>query len=205
MSEHTHTHAPGDLIPATFKTTGFEITLHVPSSIEIYDKLAKKTGQCLQDAILNTVYRGSLAEFRGNFCEAVEKETQIARKTKPTGKKDSEGADIEVYDETEGEYFNRVLAESGKTREHFTPLANTIASAIVFDPSATERKAPGPKKVAKAYIAAAQTLIDKGAAHAAAAKLSSLLGREVLPTLESLSGAISEDQRKKDVANEYSS
>src|ERR1035437_5611560 len=149
MSEHNHPH--GDLIPQTFKTTGFEITLHVPSSIEVYDRLAKVSGACLKDAIVNTVYRGSLAEFRANFCEAVEKETTIARKTKPTSKKDSEGADIEVYAETDGEYFNRVLAESGKSREHFTPIANTIASAIVFDPSATERKAPGPKKVAKAY------------------------------------------------------
>lgn len=205
MSEHTHSHAAGDLVPQTFKTTGFEITLHVPSSIEVYDRLAKVSGACLKDAILNTVYRGSLAEFRANFCEAVEKETSIARKTKPTGKKDSEGADVEVYDETEGEYFNRVLAESGRTRESFASLVSTIASAIVFDPSATERKAPGPRKIAKAYIAAAQTLIDKGAAHAAAAKLTALLGRPVEPTLESLSGAISEDQRKKDVANEYSS
>lgn len=150
----------------------------------------------------------------------VEEITGIKRKTVKTGKFRGEGEtkeEIEVYDETEDKYFKRVIAElvsekstvelDGQTvgpfdsveaaAAAFRSLAQQHLDAIPFDPSETVRQPAGPKKIAKTYIEVAKKLIAAGKADAVAAELSSKLGITVEPTEDSLSRAISEDQRRK--------
>jgi len=197
------------MVSKSVKTLGFEINVNVPETVEEYDVLAKKAGACLESAILNTIYRAMLNVFRSDFTEAVEKQTGIARKTKPSGRKVKDDAgkdtdeDILIYDETESEYFDRVLVESKQDRTAFSSLANTVAATLVFDPSASEKKPAGPKKTAKKYLEAAEAIKTAGKLEVVAAMLAAKLGIVVDATVESLGAAIAEDQRRKSVLAEY--
>jgi hypothetical protein len=193
----------------TVKTLGYEIQVQVPSSVEEFDSLAKKQGVCLEQAILNIIYRSVLAKVRTTFVEVLEEQTGIARLTKDSGKKRKNEAGVEepvlVFTETEGEFVDRVLVETKSSKENFEALMVSVASKVTFDPSETEAKPSGPKKVAQAYLDAAKTIIDKGQGDSVAAKLTSKLGFPVEPTIESLGRAIAEDQRRKkaEIAAEY--
>lgn len=146
--------------------------------------------------------------------------TGIDRKTRETGKFRGEGElkePIVVWDETEVDYFKRALGEIVKAQsvididgtsfgpfasieaaaEAFNGLAQRHLDAIPFDPSETEKKPAGPKKIAAIYVAVAKKLIAAGRAESAAAELTSKLGITVEPTEDSLSRAISEDQRRE--------
>ena len=202
------------MITKQFKTLGLNFNFGVPESAEEYDSLAKRVGACLDSAVANHMYRGVFAEVRAGFVEALETSTGIKRKTKETGKtrtiKGSDGAAdtteaILVWDETEADYFARVCAETSTTPESYQSALDKVVAGVVFDPSAAERAAPGPKTVAKKFTVAAQTILDAGAGTKAAAKLSEILGITVEPTLESLAKAIAEDQKRKEaaMANSY--
>lgn len=161
----------------------------------------------------------------------VEKITGIERKTRDTGKTRGEGENKEpvlAYDETEDKYFKRVVAElvANKATVNidgnevgpfdsveaaaaaFNDLAQRHLSAIPFDPSQTERAPAGPKKIAKQYIAVAEKIVASGKADSTAAMLSSKLGITVEPTVDSLSRAISESERRDreadNLLNKYS-
>lgn len=146
--------------------------------------------------------------------------TGIDRKTRETGKFRGEGElkePIVVWDETEVDYFKRALGELVKAQtgveidgelvgpfasieaaaEAFNALAQRHLNAIPFDPSETEKKPAGPKKIAAIYVAVAKKLVAAGRAESAAAELTSKLGITVEPTEDSLSRAISEDQRRE--------
>jgi len=148
-----------------FSSLGLKVNLSVPSTVEEFDQNAKRVGACLDEAVNNCVYRGSLAEFRDKFCEALAESTGVERLTKDSGKKDESGQPILTYTETEGDYAKRVAAEKGVEITSFQSLADSVASAIVFDASARERKAPTPKKlpdwakkVAEEFLSGAKSL-----------------------------------------------
>ena len=178
----SHSHIEGHTpVLREVSSLGLTLKINVPSTVEAYDALAKKTGAALESAIQNELYRGSLTEFRDQFVDLLEAETSITRKTKDTGKtrdvkvtKVVDGNEVEsvekepvlIYDETEAEYVKRVCAERNCEVTAFQPLADRLSEggdkAIVFDPSATERKSAGPKKLAKKYLDAAQSIITGG-------------------------------------------
>ena len=197
------------MISKSVKTLGFEININVPETVEEYDNLAKKAGACLESAVLNTIYRAVLNVFRSDFCEALEKKVGIARKTKPSGRKvkDEAGKDTEedilIYDETESEYFDRVLAETKTEKSAYSDIANEVAATMVFDPSASEKKPAGPKKTAKKYLDAATQIQAAGKLETVAAMLATKLNMVVEATIESVGAAIAEDQRRKSVLAEY--
>lgn len=137
----------------------------MPATVEEFDQNAKRSGACLDEAVNNCVYRGSLAEFRDTFCEQLESTSGVERATKDSGKKDDKGQPILTYTETEGDYAKRVAAEKGVDITSFQSLADSVAAAIVFDASARERKAPTPKKlpdwakkVAEEFLSGAKSL-----------------------------------------------
>jgi hypothetical protein len=148
-----------------FSSLKLTVNLSVPESVAEFDANAKRAGACLEEAINNCVYRGSLADFRYAFLHGIEENkeagikavkgldviTGIERKTKPTGRKDKDGADIVVYAETEGDYFDRICAEKKVEPSSFQPVADEIAKLVVFDASARERKPAAPKKLAQKY------------------------------------------------------
>ena len=56
----------------------YKLNFNGPDTVEEYDKRAG-TGQCLEDAVSNTIYRGTLPEWQEEFAAFLEKETGIKR------------------------------------------------------------------------------------------------------------------------------
>lgn len=114
-------------------TLGYKLNYDVPSSIEEFDRLAKRTNAALDEANKNVIYRSVLATFRDAFLhgldevkegdvvvspaiDGLEKLTGIERKTKVTKPevKDADGKitqeEVTAWDEKEEEYKSRVYA-----------------------------------------------------------------------------------------------
>lgn len=146
------------MINGKFNSLGIDLALPVPATVEEFELNAgggttAKVGSCLAEAINNVIYRGSLADFRSNFLNAVEAMTANERKTKPTGKKTktkvktiTDGKEVETeveedqlqYDETEGQYFGRVCAEAKVKPPTFQALADlTILGIKELQPDKT--------------------------------------------------------------------
>lgn len=156
-----------------YSSLGLKVNVLVPESVTEFDTNAKREGACLAEAINNCVYRGTLAEFRDEFCIALEASTGVERKTKPSGKNDASGNPVLIYAESEGEYPKRVAAEKGVEITYFQSIADEVAGKLVFDASARERKAPAPKKIpqwatdtAKQFLSGAKSLEKFSAAFA---------------------------------------
>jgi len=208
----------------TVKTLGYTINVQVPENVQEFDRLAKKDGACLEQGILNIIYRSVLAQFRSLFCEQVEAQTQVARETKDTGRTrkvktehpdgsvTEETESVLVYSETEADYLDRVIhtlaqrdgVAPDEVHARFAELANSLAGKIPFDPSEKERAegSAGPKKPSKTMLALAAKIVAANAAAKVAGDLTQKLGFVVLPDVESLARAITEDQRRKRLALE---
>lgn len=200
------------MINKQFKTLGLTYSFGVPQTAAEYDQLAKREGACVESAVANQMYRGVFAKVRALFTEALEEQSKIERRTKETGKnrtiKGENGAPdtveaIVVWDETEQDYLNRVLAATSSKLEDYQGLLDSITSKLTFDPSEAEAAPSAPRKTAKKWLDAAQEIINAGAADKVAAALTAKLGMPVEASLESLGRAIAEDQRRKSVVAEY--
>jgi hypothetical protein len=108
--------------------------------------------------------------------KGVEDITGIPRNTTPVLGKDKkpvikDGEPVVKFSETEDDYFDRVaatLVSEGKFNDEdaakasFQSLADEVAALIPFDPSVSERKPSGPKKLAAKYKIAAAKAITNG-------------------------------------------
>ena len=160
----------------TYKSLGLEVKVSVPSTMEEFDKLAKREGACLDEATNNAVYRGYLGNFRADLLhgreadaengiaafKGLEEATGVERLTKDSGKKNAKGEAIEVYDETEEEYKDRVVAGGRITVAELQQMADELTSITAFDPSARERKPSAPKKLAEKWLTHAKAILKKG-------------------------------------------
>jgi hypothetical protein len=150
-----------------FKTLGLNVNLSVPTTVEEFDSNAKRAGACLEEATNNVIYRGSLAELRDLIIhgrdeekvdgkvtvtafKGLEEVTGVARKTKKV-KSGKEQKEVEVYDETEGEYIERLVATKKVELSTFQSHFDAAAALVAFDASARERKPAGPKKLAEKF------------------------------------------------------
>lgn len=190
---------------------GYKIELPAPETVEEFDKLAKKEGACLAEAVKNIFYRSMLPVFRANFIELVENQTGVNRETKESGRTrtvDGVTEPVMVYTQTEAQYLDHVCAvtaqERGEAveavRASFAGLAQQVADSLEFDPAETMRKtaSAGPKKIANKWLEIARKLEERGALAKTAAKLTATLGNWVVEaTVESVARGISEDQRRK--------
>lgn len=182
------------------KSLGLTLVVLTPATPEEYDLNAKKQGACVEDSVSNTIYRAWLPKFRSKFCEAVEAETKVVRKyiTKELKEKNQDGTPktTDVWDETEGKYIDRVLAETGKAITDFSDIANRIASEITFDASEKEPAESKPKKPKKVLLEKAEAVVKAGKGDVLAAKLAKNLGHPVNSDAESLAFAIDEDMQR---------
>ncbi len=153
--------------------------------------------------------------------EGLDKITGIERKTKIVKPevKDEAGKvtqeQVEAWNETEDDYFSRVMAElavrDGKTAEavqlEYLEAAQAVLDAIPFDPSKTERKSAGPKKVPATYLEVAKEIVNAtGSIENAVAAFERKTGTSGVPvTLEGLAKAVWDDQKakKKKIAAGY--
>jgi hypothetical protein len=197
----------------TSRFLGLALVTATPSTVDEYEQLSGIPGSCLQSAIANELYRGVFADARAEFCDALEKETLLERKTRATGKKkkneDGTEEDVLVYDESEAEYVKRVLVELAEKEgvaevpvTRFQHLADALSvggsNEIKFDPSRKERAAAGPKKLAKRFIEAAQSVLDAGRGSDWVAKY----GGD--GTLEAIAGKLKELQDAEDAKQKLS-
>lgn len=148
------------------------------------------------------IYNHHNPEVRAAFVEKLEEVTGNKRKVsvKDTGKKNEDGSakTVEVYDETETEYFSRVLAELGAEPGDYADLMQEVADATPLDGKRRARTSAGPK-LAKMYLTAAQSIVDKGEAAVTKASgiLSAELNMEVAPTVEGIAKALKEREDRK--------
>lgn len=115
-------------------TLGFKLNYEVPSSVEEFDRLAKRNGAALDEANKNVIYRSVLATFRDGFLhgldevkdsggnvvrsaiKGLEELTDIKRAVKVTKPevKDADGKitqeEVTAWDEKEDAYKERVFA-----------------------------------------------------------------------------------------------
>ena len=200
---------------------GFELNKSVPVTNEEYDQLAGESNAACAHATASTLYRSTFPQFRSLFLHGCDESeagpeikgidhndvTGIKRNTKPSGKKDEEGNDIEVWDETEGKFWARVKAELGLSDEaaiaRFGELAQQCMDRAEFDPKVKERGVSGPRKPAKTYVKIAKQAVEQGKAQLLADKLAAALGYEVAVVgdvekdTDTLAKAIAANEAKK--------
>jgi len=163
---------------------GLKFALETPTTVEEYNGLAgtrpadeNSTGiPVLDDAINNTMYRGPFADVRFALAKALEVEytdPPRGRKDHPQGKKDENGAVIQVFDESEGKYIARVAATKGVAITSFQNLLDKIMAdnaalptdskdKIKLDPSQRERRGPSSTEPGKLDTETATALIAQG-------------------------------------------
>lgn len=178
-----------------FSVIGFNISKEVPSTPEEYNALApKRVNACVEDAVSNTIYRGTSPVIRDKFCDYLEAERKIVRK--------NFGTEDEPQPEKEGVYIKRAIAElvaaNGKTEEgiraDLLPFIQKFADEAPFDPSLREGSGQGPA-IAKRDLALAEQVTKDGKENDVAAKLATLLGRAVANDVKSLARAIADNRR----------
>lgn len=181
------------MISVKKKLLGLEVA--VPNVPETLAEAVAAYGESvvLAGFVNPVIYNVWNPDVRAAALEAIEASTGIARKTRSTGKekevKNEATGEVTkepvlVYDETEKEYFDRLVG-SGEP-EQFQSFFDTAAAATEFNGAARERAASGPKAIAKMYLNGAQQIIDAGKGEVAAAKLSDITGVTITSDLESL-------------------
>jgi hypothetical protein len=170
---------------------GFELTWSVPETNEEYNSLApKRNNPVLEDATSLIFLHSAATKFRDQLSTKLGELTSIKRVV------------TDDDEETQGKHIRRVFVETAKARgldpqakaardqltAEWTPLAQSIMSGIVFDPSDREATG-GTPKVAKIYSewATKAVLADGGA------KLATLLGKVLNITID-LSGQSNEEK-----------
>lgn len=199
-----------------------------PATVEKYDALAKVQGRCLADACSKQLFHGTYGDIRAGITEKlikdgygtpkmwigkVEVQETLDNNKKVTGYVSVDGKktfkpDSDVKYEADKAFFDRICSERGVEAASFTSLIQEVANSCPFDPSRKERSS-SPRKIAKAYLEAAQGIIDAGneAINGAAAQLSELLDKPLDVSdketrLTVLATAISEAELKEKRENE---
>jgi hypothetical protein len=165
----------------------------------------------IEHFVQKLIYNNHNPDLRPAFLERVEEKTGIARATEKKEKgKDSEGKPkfIEVYSETEGEYFARVLAERSEKATDYAALLQETADGGYTDAQGNEvsgypldgtkrARAAGGPKLAKMYVTGAEEIEKAGKLQSASVKLSEELGMKVEATVDSVARALKEREDRR--------
>lgn len=188
------------------KSFGLNVTTSVPSTVEEFDSLAKRSGACLDEATKNVIYRGVLNDFRdvllhgqpevkdaaGNVTQIgvtgmddlfkVERHSEEVKDKDGNVKKNAKGEPITSYVEKEQAFFDRIVTTHNVSPADQQKLADVVSSALTFDPSATERKPAGPKKLPAKYSDIAKKILEGGKIDALNTKLNKALNKSFTAT-----------------------
>lgn len=171
------------------KSLAHKFKISAPSTVEEFDKMAKKDGATLDAAVQQEIAHGTLGDVRDVFVALIEEETGIARRDIGTGLfEEVEGKRTEITKpEKHQAYYDRVCAEKGldSDKEPFAHLAARISEGgdkeVKFDPSVRERKTP-IAKLAKKYKDAAAIVIMNGTVDRLNENQLSLIGKSFTAT-----------------------
>lgn len=133
----------------TVKCVGVNYTISIPETAAEFDSLAKREGACVDEAVNNVIYRGTNADFRSAYLDALIAKTGIERELvdDPSGKKDEKGAVKQVPKNSEGKDVDIIVAQAGLDEAAQQAIADEVMSAkddkgnalVSFDPSARVR------------------------------------------------------------------
>lgn len=166
---------------------GLDFELSVPETQAEFDKLAGKDGACLNEAILNVVYRSTLPDVRDRFISELE---TASGESFPQVTVKVEGKDTLIDDPktSDGAFVKAVRAKKGWTEPTAWSAAATpillralagnpkavdtdgkpdeeARKPIAFDPKATERKPRKPAKLPADYLATATKVFANNNQH----------------------------------------
>lgn len=179
---------------------GYKLQFQGPATVEEYDRAAGRQNACLEDAIDNTIYRGTLPEWQDAFAkrvpEVIEGATRaVNAEATAAAKARSKNPDkVQNIMETVKRFVQRVTANAtAEQKGRLAQIAQEEASKIVIDPSPSKRAAG----IEKGYKEKAQSLLilDDAELDAKVQKMLDLVGDYTLerdaengnkPTEESL-------------------
>jgi hypothetical protein len=133
---------------------GYKLTFNGPDTVEEYDKRAGTIGQCLDDAVSNTIYRGTLPEWQEEFAAVLEKETGIKRGTDDDATAKLKGRaknpdNVSAVPEKFRVFNTRVKATYGNgdkaKEEQLQAWAQATADKILVDPAPSVRQTAATK------------------------------------------------------------
>lgn len=158
----------------------------------------------IEHFVQKLIYNHHNPDLRSPFLERVEEKTGIARLTE---KKKKGEKDVEVFTETEGEYFSRVLAERGEKASDYSTLLQETADGYIdkdgkavpgYPLDGTKRsRGSGAPKLAKMYMQGAEEIEKAGKLESAASKLTAELGIPVEPAVEAVARALKEREDRR--------
>lgn len=195
------------------KALGMEGVGQEPTTVDEFDGIAKKTGSCLDRANQYIRYHVTLGDVRELFLhgqeaeaasdgkaaveaiEGVDKQSGIERKSKPVLDKEKkpvvkDGVAVTEWDETEGEYFKRVIAtlvdekkftSAEDARKSFQPLFDQCIKTVGFPAFATEHKAHGPVKLPAKYKIFAAKKLATGTVDSIMAQITAAINKSFTP------------------------
>lgn len=138
-----------------YRTQGFNLESPGPATVEEYDQKAGGPGKCLEDAIDNEIYRGTIPAFWRKALPKVVELSGIAlgvdekatAKAKERAKTPEAAAKVSDVPEKFSSYISRVEATFGDDKEkhaELEALLKEIALSVEIDPSPSNReKGPG--------------------------------------------------------------
>ena len=176
---------------------GLEYTLNAPTTVaEAVEICGGDESLLVEHFVQKLIYNHHNADVRATFCEKVEEQTGIARKTDK--KTTAAGKEVEVYAETETEYFQRALAETGSEAEEFVSTIQEVADGSPLDGKKKVRATGAGPRIGKTFLKLAEQIIEKGSQEKASAVLSAELDHSVGTDATSLAVALKErDDRKR--------
>lgn len=138
-------------------TNGYDLKVKGPSTVEEYDQKAGSSGQCLLDAIDNTIYRSTSPSWQAAFADALASTTGITRGVdeEATAKAKSRSKDGTAADVPEKfRLYNlrvRAAVEAGSVPgvsvADLNVLAQSVADNVEIDPSPRTREGTLPKNI----------------------------------------------------------
>jgi hypothetical protein len=195
---------------AVYETTslGYDLKFRGPKTEEDYDRAAGKVGACLEDAIDNTIYRGTLPEWQEPFAKRIEELTgqkrQVNQEATDAAKKRSKNPEkVKDVMETVRVFHNRVTAGmSDEDKKALAAIAQEVADGITVDPSPSKRQG-GLRKDLKSKAESLLTLPTDQLEAKVTSYLDYIEGYELdrdeanKPTVESLGRLIGQVLEKK--------
>lgn len=187
-------------------TAGISVKFPGPASVQEYDEAAKKEGQCLEDAVFNEIYRGTLptlqekavpklVELTGEALAINEKQTE---KNRARAKTPEAAAKVKDVTETFSTYVGRLKALYAEDKEILAQIDQVVQQTALetpVDPSPSSRaKGPGREYLDKAdsILALPADQVEEKLAKIQAAVPTVEFDRDEngLPTRESLANGV---------------
>jgi hypothetical protein len=135
------------------RSCGYKLAFNGPDTVEVYDQKAGKAGAALEDAVNNTIYRGTLPEWQDEFAHVIASRTGVPRGTDAAAtakvKERSKSNDVKDVPERFKTYNNRIRETwAGEDQEKLKQLdgwAQEVADKIEVDPGPSARVSAAAK------------------------------------------------------------